>query len=120
MNKFLLLLFIVFNSLWMMGCQTETAEKIPADIIPKDLMIPILVDVHMLESGIQTQNFNRDSSIILYESMSKKIWEKHQITEEQFRNSMIYYAQNAKVLDDIYSIVLDSVNSIGMVGKYQY
>ncbi|MFN8415033.1 MAG: DUF4296 domain-containing protein [Cytophagaceae bacterium] len=120
MNKILLLLFILLNTLGMMGCQSETAEKMPDHIISKDSMISILVDVHMLESGIQTKNYNRDSSIILFEILSKKIWAKHQISEERFRESLLFYSQDAKVLDGLYSIVLDSVNAIATEGKYKY
>lgn len=120
MNKILLLLILVGNTIWMMGCQSENSEKVPDDIISKEAMVPILVDVHMLESGIQTKNYNRDSSVVLYEIMSKKIWTKHHVTEEQFRKSILYYAQDAKVLDHIYTIVIDSVNAIAAEGSYQY
>jgi precorrin isomerase len=120
MNKFSQILFLVIITIWISGCQSETLEKVPDDILSKELMIPILVDVHMLESGIQTRNYNRDSSIILYEILSKGIWKKHHTTEERFRKSLLYYAQDAKVLDEMYSVVLDSVNAIGTVGKYQY
>jgi hypothetical protein len=75
--------------------------SVPEDVIPAKQMVPILVDVHIVEGA-------RNGALILgdtngIEDYYAKVYEKHGITEASFKRSFI----------PIYEKVLDSLKING-------
>src|SRR6056300_1500503 len=84
---------------------------IPSNILSKKAMIPIMVDVHVVEGA-------RNGALILgdtngIEDYYAKIYEKHKITEKQFKESFAFYSANPNVFIPIYEAVLDSLKVQG-------
>ena len=99
------LLFILF-----VGC-TSPEVKIPENILTQEKMMPILVDIHVIEGA-------RNGSIMLgdtngIEDYYAKLYEKHGVTEDQFKSSFAFYSDNAKFFIPIYEEVLDSLKAHG-------
>ena len=99
------LLFILF-----VGC-TSPEVKIPVNILTQEQMMPILVDIHVIEGA-------RNGSIMLgdtngIEDYYAKVYEKFGITEDQFKSSFAYYSDNPTVFIPIYEEVLDSLKANG-------
>ena len=111
-------------------CSTETDEKIwnhniafitscgeseiqvPQEVISADQMIPILVDVHIVEGA-------RNGSLILgdtndIEDYYAKIYEKYSITEETFKRSFSFFNSEPDLFIPIYEKVLDSLKANGV------
>jgi hypothetical protein len=79
---------------------SKSEIKIPADIIPKDSMVFIMMDVHIAEAGVKT--LSADSVAINTKTYYAFIYKKHHITEEQFQKSLRFYTYNPELLQEIY------------------
>lgn len=96
----------VESFLWVIGflilvasC-SESAIKIPDDIIAKDSMVFIMMDIHIAEAGIKT--LPNDSINLNNKTYYEFIYKKHSITEEQFQKSLRFYTYNPELLQEIY------------------
>jgi hypothetical protein len=92
------------------GCSSP-AVKIPEHMLTQEQMIPILVDIHVIEGA-------RNGSIMLgdtngIEDYYAKLYEKHGVTEDQFKSSFAFYSDNPTVFIPIYEEVLDSLKANG-------
>ena len=108
--KRIVLAGIFFVALGLTGCG-KPEVPVPANILSKKAMIPIMVDVHVVEGA-------RNGALILgdtngIEDYYAKIYEKHQITEKQFKESFAFYSANPSVFIPIYEAVLDSLKVQG-------
>ena len=89
-------------------------EEIPLfhDVIPKQKLSLILIDMHIIDGTIQSSNNNtREKIRIEKEYYDSVIFQKHGVTDSLFRASIEYYAIYGGV-KDIYSKVLDSLNTV--------
>ena len=92
------------------GCASPEV-KIPENIFTQEQMMPIMVDIHVIEGA-------RNGSIMLgdtngIEDYYAKVYEKHGITEDQFKSSFAFYSDNPTVFIPIYEEVLDSLKANG-------
>ena len=105
--KIFLSLFMVFG---MVSCNTNEAN-IPPNILSDHSMVPIMVDIHVVEGA-------RNGALILgdtngIEDYYDKIYRKHHITEQQFKESFDFYSSNPDIFIPIYEKVLDSLKRNG-------
>jgi hypothetical protein len=105
--KKLLLIPLIFS----FSCSGEdSGMNAPANLIPSDKMIPLIVDLQILESHFQ-RTFNRpDLYKDALDSSSLLIFEKHKVSRSQFDSSYSFYASDAHVIYKIYEAALDSLN----------
>ena len=96
---FLFLLFI-----------SSCTEKIPEDVLTKEEMTTILIDMHLAEAKVSSLGLRKDSSDLLYEVMEKRILEKQEISEATYLRSYNYYLDNIKLMEDVYGRVVDSLS----------
>ncbi|MFY0652089.1 MAG: DUF4296 domain-containing protein [Cyclobacteriaceae bacterium] len=102
-NIFLtLLIFILFSC--------GNGAEIPNDLLPKEKLVQILIDVHVLESKIQNIRVKKDSSQLLYNTFEKEIFEKHGIERDVYDRSYRYYLEELNEMENIYKTVIDSLN----------
>lgn len=92
-------------------------ERIPKGIIPKDKMVSLLVDQHLMEP-FYTQRFalgipDSTAKDDLYLSLLKK----HKVTAKQFEESVYYYGKHPEIYKQIYSKVLDRLNEMDVAIK---
>ena len=85
--------------------------SVPDDVIPAKQMVPILVDVHIVEGA-------RNGALILgdtngIEDYYAKVYEKHEITEASFKRSFKFYNGEPELFIPIYEKVLDSLKIAG-------
>ena len=78
--------------------------------IPKEKMVNILIEIHLLEEKINQLNYPKDSSKYIYELFEEEIFKKYDISDEEYRSSYSYYFFDPKQLDEIYQSVIDSLN----------
>jgi len=104
MNRFVIL--ILFVPLFLMGsCQHDRPQK---DLIEKDELIPLLIDLHMvyaIQSSIKFRNLSKDvDSVDVY----TYIFEKHGVSKIVFDSSIAWYSRHPKLFTEIYDeIVMD-------------
>ena len=102
--RFLLILtfFLIFS------CKNNDYEN---DLyLPKDKMINILIEIHLLEEKVNQLNYSEDSLKTIYELFEKEIFKNHDVSDEEYRKSYSYYFFDPKQLDEIYQSVIDSLN----------
>lgn len=91
----------------------EVEQEMPADLIPRDSMVDILVDLQIMESILskqQRQNRSKVNQSKYY--YFKSVMEKHDITREQFERSFDYYQYNLKILDEIYADAITKITKM--------
>ena len=92
------------------GCASPEVQ-IPETVLTPEQMMPIMVDIHVIEGA-------RNGSIMLgdtngIEDYYAKVYEKYGITEDQFKSSFAFYSDNPTVFIPIYEEVLDSLKANG-------
>ena len=101
------IVFILF-----LGCSTPEVQ-VPQNVLTQAQMIPIMVDIHVIEGA-------RNGSIMLgdtngIEDYYAKVYDKHGITEDQFKSSFAFYSDHPTIFIPIYEEVLDSLKAHGTV-----
>jgi hypothetical protein len=106
-HYFASVLFILF-----IGCASPEVQ-IPETVLTPEQMMPIMVDIHVIEGARNGAIMLGDTNGI--EDYYAKVYEKHGITEEQFKSSFAFYSDNPTVFIPIYEEVLDSLKANGAV-----
>ena len=104
-------LFVGLVLLVGLGSCGRPEVQIPSTVLSSKAMIPIMVDVHVVEGA-------RNGALILgdtngIEDYYAKIYEKHQITEQQFKEGFAFYSSHPDIFIPIYEAVLDSLKING-------
>lgn len=95
MRPFLLLLFI-FS---LFSCQDVKHTEKPENLIPKDKMADVLVELSLLQ-GAKTAN--RSMFLQLGIDHGEYVWERFDVDSLQFVESSNYYAENFDEYQEIY------------------
>jgi len=90
------------------GTEPKNADK---HLTPKQ-MVGVLVDIHLAEGAIRDKQ-NQGQPFDYYTNYYYSgIFKKHGITKEDLNQSMLYYKDNLKTLEVIYSRVVDSLSRL--------
>ena len=101
-------LYCILIALLVFACVQQ--EEPPENLISKDQMIKILIDIHIAEAIVNIMNVSKDSSMVMFNGLEQKIFDKYRMDKEQFHDSYNYYLHNINILDDIYTVVVDSLS----------
>ncbi len=113
-NRFVLcmkikgILSVLILSVALLTSCSKSAIKIPSDVLAKDSMMFIMMDIHIAESGVKTMN--PDSVAINNKTYYDFIFKKHHVTEEQFRTSLTFYTENPELLQEIYAKMIEEMS----------
>ena len=103
-------LFMVIIGALSSSC-SHKGDETPSNVISKDKMIAVLVDIHLAEASADNRLLNLDqlnaAMAIRYDSLFKK----HDITFDQFKASYDYYLAHADVLSEIYAEVVTELST---------
>lgn len=100
---------------FLMSCNniSQTADQqSTVPIIPKEKMIVILADVQITEAYIddlrKSGHPTKDSSILYFE----KVFKKHDITPNDFEQSLLFYKGDLEGMDEMYKKVVTRLNEL--------
>lgn len=107
----ILLTFLLFFSLASCTKKVEGKIKPPDDLITREEMVDIIVDMHIFDAVMASEQKKggkevQNQKYYLYNS----IMEKHNITRERFDESFKYYQHDFEVMDDIYADVITKLS----------
>lgn len=88
---FFFVVFLIFS------CKSDTDFEKPKDLIPKDQMIDILVDLHLAVGAMNTNNIKNKKS----NNYTFLIYNKYGVDSLRFMESNRYYASR---VDDYYKM----------------
>ncbi len=93
------------------GCARPEDVPPPAQLLPKEKMVSILVQLHLLEARVEASRLPIDSARALYQSEQRNLLWQNQIPESDsvLQRSYRYYAINRKDMEEIYKAVIDSL-----------
>lgn len=100
------LIIICFSVLFLSGC---TENNKPEGLLSEDEMVNVLIDIQITEGIASALPIAYDSSENLYKIMEREVFEKHQVEDSVFTQSLRYYLQYPDVMDDMYAKILDSL-----------
>lgn len=106
MRKLAFFLGVVFLG----ACSPSPVHVVPDNLIEKEKLISILVDLQVLESHFQREFSRVDLYKQSLDSSSVAIFESYQISRADFKGSIDYYATYPDTLFIIYEAVLDTIS----------
>ena len=104
----LLPLLLVLTGL-LTQCQRPEEALPPQPLLPKDQLVSVLVDIHLLEARVEASALPADSARALYLKQHKELLWRHNVSDSVFVQSYRYYSIHEKDLDEIYGVVIDSL-----------
>jgi len=102
--------FIFFSLVILSACAEDKDIKVPENLISSDKIIPIIVDLQVLESHYQRVYGRPDLYMAALDSSSNLIFQNYDVTKADFENSFAYYSSDLNVIYSIYEAALDSIN----------
>lgn len=91
-----LILFVFAALLLACGCKKQKEEEIPADVLPREETIDIIVDAWFMESAIHNVITDGQKLEPATVTLYVKFFEEHHITKEQYIRSIEYYTNEKK------------------------
>lgn len=102
------ILFLLFTAL-ILSC-AEKKKEMPAEVLPKDKFISVMVDMYLLESKFSHANLidkpTYEKGVQEYETLFKK----HGTNKKQVESSIDYYTHQPDQMREIQATILDSLN----------
>jgi hypothetical protein len=100
----------IFLTCFLFSCSDSDIIKIPDHILPAEKMAEVFEDLHLLEAimniHVGTPDKIKPGSAVI------NIYNKHQITKEQFEESYKFYTENPELLAEIYQLVLNNLSKL--------
>ena len=87
------------------ACTSNTIYKKPKDLIPKDQMVDLMVDMYMANVSVNLPNKDNLRNIQYF----PLVYKKHKIDSTRFKNSNLYYMSKIKDYLDINQRVIDKL-----------
>ena len=85
-------------------------ERAPEGILTQGQMVGVLAELYIIEQKISTLGIKRDSLTLIFAAMKGRVFEETGIQESVFNKSLDYYVDHPKSLEEIYTILIDSLN----------
>ena len=100
---------LFFTVLVIVSACTKVEEK-PADLIPQDQMVALLIEVHLLESKIKNLKIRSiDSANVVYNHYENLLFADFNITQDQYERSFNYYIDHTTEFRKVYDAVVDTL-----------
>lgn len=103
-----LVVFVLVFSLFV-SCKKENRPEKPQNLIPKDQMVNIILDMSILTAAKGVNRVALEDKGIMPEDF---VYKKYGIDSLQFAASNNYYAHHIQEYEDIYLIVNDSLKAL--------
>ena len=100
--------FLIIGLLLVLGCRSK--PEMPEDILSKDKMTEVLIDIYILESQTKEIKVHFDSAKKVYNIFEQKLFDKHGIADSTYRKSFMYYQDHPEYLEEVYGRVVDSLS----------
>ena len=100
----------------MVSCSENKSITIPDEVLPKEKMAAVMVDLHLLEASINVTGVGPRNGDIDFPGKSIPldidVLKKNNITKVQFEDSFKFYTNNPQLLSEIYQLVLNDLSKM--------
>ncbi|TND08244.1 MAG: hypothetical protein FD123_2499 [Bacteroidetes bacterium] len=101
------ILFFILPFLLFACGEKKTAVPVPADLIPRDKMVEVMTDVHLLEAAMQISSVPGPEH---KEFANYDIFKKYGYTHDQYERSIAWYSTRLEDFDKMYDEVLARIS----------
>lgn len=108
LNGWVVRLCIAVAVFTIVSCSKK--ERVPEGILTQDQMVSVLSELYIVEQKISTIGIKRDSLTQIFGAMKGRVFEETGIQESVFDKSLDYYVDHPKSLEEIYTVLIDSLN----------
>lgn len=104
MNRFIILILLL-PLIISESCRHDRPQK---DLLEKDELIPLLIDLHMVYAIQSSVNFRKISQDVDSVDIYTYIFEKHGVSKVTFDSSIAWYSRHPTMFTEIYDeVVMD-------------
>ena len=104
MNRFIILILLMPLFI-MVSCQRDRPHM---DLLEKDELIPLLIDLHMVYAIQSSVKFRKISLDVDSVDVYTYIFDKHGVSKVVFDSSIAWYSRHPKLFTEIYDeVVMD-------------
>ncbi len=100
-------IFILSFAIIVLSCKKEDR---PETILSPEQMVEGLIGMYIAEAKINRIPGNRDSLLRAFDHFEGRIFENIGVSDSVFRASYNYYLDRPNQLDEIYAVLIDSLN----------
>ncbi|WP_461630823.1 DUF4296 domain-containing protein [Labilibaculum euxinus] len=108
MNK-ILLFFICCAFTFLISCKKNN-KNTPQ--LNEDQFTKMLIDIHIIDGTLESQNIYRSGDNYRPSYYYNSIFQKYNITRDQFDSCVSYYSNDTKRFTQIYDVIIDSLNRL--------
>ena len=107
--------FIIIGLVVLFSCESKVNYEKPKDLIPKELMIDVLYDMHLAvgTTNLKNKNLEKDRN---YMSL---VYEKYDIDSTRFAISNIYYTSQVDEYEEMFEEVEAQVRHYQAVRQHR-
>ncbi|MCX7986913.1 MAG: DUF4296 domain-containing protein [Bacteroidales bacterium] len=102
----LIILLLVIS----ISCGKKSEEKTPPYIIPKNKLIPLLVDYHLAQGLSNSTAFRMRTQKYPTINLSDSVLAAHGYSHAQFDSTLLYYSRHINEFNEIYEKVITELN----------
>jgi hypothetical protein len=81
----------------------------PANVMSKPEMVKTFMEVYVAEEKVNRLSVPRDSSVIVFDSLRARIFDKLEVEDSVFKKSLLWYTEHPQDMQDILSALVDSL-----------
>ncbi|MBT1687910.1 DUF4296 domain-containing protein [Dawidia soli] len=85
-------------------------QEVPPGVLNRDEMVKVLAEILITEDKVSKLGVASDSAYKVSDLFRARLFEKEGMTDSLFRQSMNYYIEHPKEMQQIYTILVDSLN----------
>ncbi|MFZ6050600.1 DUF4296 domain-containing protein [Halocola ammonii] len=101
----------LFSVLLVAACgEQQEEQKIAEGVMSKENFTEVLTDVQLLEASMRQRFIRDEDPKLLYPIYYKQIFEKHEISEEEFKESLEYWSGQDEEMTGIYDNVIENLS----------
>lgn len=100
---------IVIVAMVMVSCSGKKGGG-SDDVLSKGEMVKVLTQVYLAEEKVNRLSLSRDSAEKVFKVLEGKIFSKTGVSDSVFRKSVDYYLERPVQLEEIYTVLVDSLN----------
>ncbi len=100
----------VFLAILLVTACNPDQPKDPKGLYSRQKIASVMKDLYILEAKIKELGIPKDSAKVIFKIYEKRIFEKHQVEDSIYRLSFKHYFNDPKALNDIYTILADSLS----------
>lgn len=107
--KYAIRLSLIFIIVLFSACESKDSSKVPDGIIPESKMIPIIVELHIVDATISIKQFNIRTNNKRIEKYYNYVLGKYGYDRVQFNKSVKFYSENPERFDKMYDKVIEKL-----------